>query len=151
MVTRFEDIVKALVRRDLVAIPRLQALTLSELQRIDIDSEAVFLEKQYLDLNAVALLRERGTVVLFRSCSDEFRKQLFDNGIPVQCGIEIAEQLDTVVLVPRTELERAIEKARKDLREYVEAKERERKRELSLEDLIKIVEEYRENIRKAFG
>ncbi len=151
MVARFENIVKSLVRRDLVAIPRLQALTLSELQRIDIDSEAVFLEKQYLDLDAVAPLRERGTVVLFRSCSDEFKKQLFDNGIPVHCGIEIAEQLETVVLVPRSELEEAVEKARKDLKEYVEAKEREQRRELSIEDLIKIVEEYRESIRKAFG
>ena len=149
VVTRFEELLKSLARGDLAIVPRLHMLTLSELQRIDIDAEAVLLEREYIDINAVSAVKNHNIVILLTSCTEEFRNQLLSMGIPVYCGIEVLEKLETVALLSRKKLSESIELARKQLQQFMELKERERKRELSLKDLIKIVEEYRESVRKS--
>ena len=149
VVARFEELLKSLARGDLVVVPRLNMLTLSELQRIDIDAEAVLLEREYIDINAVPVVKNHNIVILLTNCTEEFKNQLLSMGIPIYCGVEVVERLDTVALLTREKLRESIELARKQLQHFMESKKREHRRELSLEDLIKIVEEYRESIRKS--
>jgi len=143
------DVIERLSIGDLEALPKVSRLSLDELSEVEevaVAKGALFVDREELDLDAIERVRELGIVLLMRSCSDEVKRQLWLKSVAVDCGYDPEYATPRHVLVKRGTISQAIDRARSALRSFLEELERQRRRELSLEKLKKLIEEYRQSL-----
>jgi len=140
-----ENVVRGLVE----GVPRAKSLRSHDLApviEIVKSKKILFVDRDEADIDGIEVLRGIGAVLLIRSCSDEMKRELWMNRIAVECGIEPVYLSQNYAFIDRRELESLVDRARKAMHSFLEELERQRRRELSLEKLKKLIEEYRREI-----
>jgi len=127
-------------------IPRLSAECLSDVEELVRSKRIVFVEREEVDLDVIPLIRELGLTVLMPKCSEDVKRTLWSKAIAVDCGYEPAYATDRLALFDSNTLAKGVERACSLMKSFLEELERQRRKELSLEKLKKIIEEYRRSL-----
>ena len=140
------DVVKGVVE----GVPRARSLRYHDLSTLLVEvarsKGAIFVDRDEADAKGLDILRNLGVAVLMKSCSEEMKRHLWMNGVAVECGAEPVHLSEGYAFFNSSELRELVEKARKALKSFLEELEKQRRRELSLEKLKKIIEEYRREV-----
>ena len=137
---------------ELTCVPYLRRLDASQLREVlELASivGAVYVDELVADEEALKIVRERGVTVLSKSCSSDEQKLLWDRGIAIECSIEPKTVIEDLAFIPTNMLYEAIDRAKRALEAYLREIERRRRKELDLKTLLKMLEEYREEIRQS--
>ncbi len=127
-------------------LPSLSRRGLSKVQELAKNVGCVIIKSLSVDLDAIEQARDLGIAIILPSCNEDVERLLLERGVAVACNPRIVDEFEGVALVESEHVDALLSEAREKLRRFEES--RKRRKELDLDTLIKIVEEYRSQLLK---
>jgi len=144
----YRSIIQGLAEENLVTVPVAEDLTKSSRDAIELGLKrgVLFVLRNNIDAEVVEGLKKENLAIILNTCDSFSENLLLDLGIATTCGVKPRAVLESVAFIDEQTLRSSIERARRAVEEREEHKRRRGKIIESLDQLIKLVEEYRSQV-----
>jgi len=148
----YRSIIRGLAEENFVTVPVAEDLTKSSKDTIELGLKrgVLFVLRNNIDSEVVEGLKRANLTIILNTCDNFSENLLLDLGIATTCGVKPRAVLEGVAFINEQMLRSSIEKARKAVEEREEQKRKRGKIIESLDQLIKLIEEYRSQVKSEY-
>ncbi|MEM4513718.1 MAG: DUF460 domain-containing protein [Ignisphaera sp.] len=140
---RYLELLLAIVMKKVIIVPRIKSLAIHNIHSIKdfiAVSKIIVVDSDYLSYESINYLKRLRAIPVFDKCHQNLEQIFATEGIPIICGLDINRLDDKLAIIDVNELEEYLINAIIKLKSVKRPSS-----SITLEDLIKIISEYRNN------
>lgn len=142
---RYLELLSAVMMKKIIIVPRIKSLAIQNIHSIKdliAVSKIIVVDGYYLSYESLNYLKQLRAIPVFEKCQQNVEQIFAAEGIPIICGLGVNKLDDKLAIIDVNELEEYLINAIIKLKSVKRSSSN-----ITLEDLIKIISEYRNSAR----